>query len=933
QLEKDNQARRELTIEQRNELAERARQVEELEARRRREVEELEAARARQAEELEAARARQVEELEAGRRREVENLVSQIHSLNAQLAEHGREVLRMAAELKQKDEDTKVLNAYVETLSGQNRLLVAQLRERDHHVKVAQSDVADLLAKFSELSAKFLESEHKVRALSTQLANRNAEAERLLAQLANRGATVEMLAAKTAHQDELLAATNTHLANVEAELSQIKHSLGWRLLSRYGRIKYRYLKPVINKLKGTPTEAQSAAPAIAQATSAVSEKTFPMMEVAPAARLQAHQATVDIIVCVHNALDDVKHCLDSLVRYTRLPYSLILVDDGSDEETRGYLSHFATYQGAALIRNEEARGYTYAANQGLRQSRADYAILLNSDTQVTPDWLDRMVACGESDPRIGLIGPLSNTASWQSVPEIFDGSDWAKNELPEDLTVADMGQTVAQSSARLYPRLPFLNGFCLMIKKKLIDEIGYFDEETFGEGYGEENDYSLRAAKAGWQLAVADDVYIYHSQSRSYSNERRKELVARSDKALVAKHGQKPLADGVTVCRYDRVLEGVRARSRFIHERQEIIEKGQSKWEGKRVLFILPLLEPAGGANVIIQEGTAMQKMGVDVRILTLTARRAAFERIYSGVTLPLVDVENEQYIPALFADYDAVVAAMSGTVDWLDPLTPVPQLPVRGYYIQDFEPRFFPEGTAAFRTAWNSYTRYTDLVRVTKTEWNRDTIKKEIRVDCSVVGPSVDTDLHRPRHRRDGDWPARPLRIAAMIRPSTPRRNPRLTMEVLREIYGMHKDNLQIILFGCDSNDPEFGELPQDFAWRNAGVLTRPQLAFLLNEVDMFVDFSTFQAMGLTALESMACGAAVILPESGGAASFARHEENSLMVNTASQQACLDAVQRLIMDAKLRAQIQHQAMYDVCQFFPERAAFNILSALFAAEG
>ena len=90
---------------------------------------------------------------------------------------------------------------------------------------------------------------------------------------------------------------------------------------------------------------------------------------------------------------------------------------------------------------------------------------------------------------------------------------------------------------------------------------------------------------------------------------------------------------------------------------------------------------------------------------------------------------------------------------------------------------------------------------------------------------------------------------------------------------------------------------------------------------------------MGLTALESMACGAGVILPESGGAASFARHEENSLIVNTASPQACLDAVQRLIMDAKLRAHIQHQAMYDVCQYFPERAAFNILGALFATEG
>ncbi|HKQ08332.1 MAG TPA: methyltransferase domain-containing protein, partial [Blastocatellia bacterium] len=121
QLEKDNQARRELTIEQRNELAERARQVEELEARRRREVEELEAARARQAEELEAARARQVEELEAGRRREVENLVSQIHSLNAQLADLQSlptTVEELTAKLTEREQEIERLNKLIEMKDG-----------------------------------------------------------------------------------------------------------------------------------------------------------------------------------------------------------------------------------------------------------------------------------------------------------------------------------------------------------------------------------------------------------------------------------------------------------------------------------------------------------------------------------------------------------------------------------------------------------------------------------------------------------------------------------------------------------------------------------------------------------------------------------------------------------------------------------------------
>ena len=125
----------------------------------------------------------------------------------------------------------------------------------------------------------------------------------------------------------------------------------------------------------------------------------------------------------------------------------------------------------------------------------------------------------ESDPRIGLVGPLSNTASWQSIPDVrLPDGEWAENPLGEGTTPEDMARSVARYSGRLYPRLPFLNGFCLLIRRQVIDELGRFDEVTFGRGYGEENDYCLRAAKAGWQLAVADDVYVYHRQSRSYSH-------------------------------------------------------------------------------------------------------------------------------------------------------------------------------------------------------------------------------------------------------------------------------------------------------------------------------------------------------------------------------------------------------------------------------
>ena len=111
--------------------------------------------------------------------------------------------------------------------------------------------------------------------------------------------------------------------------------------------------------------------------------------------LAPHAEPVDVIVCVHNALADVRACLSSVVRHTRPPYRLVLVDDGSDEPTRDFLRGWAARQGARLVRHDAAQGYTRAANAGWRASAAPWVVLLNSDTIVAPLWLDRLVAAAD----------------------------------------------------------------------------------------------------------------------------------------------------------------------------------------------------------------------------------------------------------------------------------------------------------------------------------------------------------------------------------------------------------------------------------------------------------------------------------------------------------------------------------------------------------
>jgi GT2 family glycosyltransferase len=646
-----------------------------------------------------------------------------------------------------------------------------------------------------------------------------------------------------------------------------------------------------------------------------------------------HQEPVDIIVCVHNALEDVKNCLESILAKTPPPYRLILVDDGSGVETRDFLAAFAAKEGCQLIRNEQARGYTRAANQGLRASTGQFVILINSDTIVTNGWVDRMITCANSDPKFGIIGPLSNTASWQSIPEIDSNGDWAANPLPDDLTVDQMGELVARYSGRIYPEMKFLNGFCLMIRRQLIDDIGYFDEETFGQGYGEEDDYSLRARKAGWKLALADDSYIYHAQSKSYSHEKRKRLTELAGQNLIRKHSEKMIREGVTDCRENRTLQGIRAQSRQFDARRRCIQDGQRMFADRRVLFVLPIQSAGGGGNVVFSEARAMRLMGVDVQVFNLVSNRDVFLNSYPNLDIPVIFGEKEDLVD-LAAQFDALVATANNSVAWLIPVREQNPLVTLGYYVQGFEPLMYSPGSEEYQQAFRSYTLIPEMVLFTKTNWTSQQVFQNTGARCALVGPSVEVDLFRPRPRQlMNENHASPVRIGAMVRANSPYRAPKLTMSVLRDIYWRYGSRVEILVFGMDKDDPDVNWLPTEFSWKLAGVLSPRQVANYINELDIFADFSSHQAMGLTALEAMACGVAVIVPSNGGATEFAVNGENALVIDTTSEQKCLNSVARLVEDQPLREKIQRNALSSASQYFPERPALEILKALFHSGG
>lgn len=254
--------------------------------------------------------------------------------------------------------------------------------------------------------------------------------------------------------------------------------------------------------------------------------------------LPGSKMTVDIVICVYNAVEETLDCLESIRRHTSIPHTVTVIDDKSTDVTREQLRRYV--QGKPWIRlfeNDVNLGYTRSANIGMSSSTAEWVVLLNSDTIVTPGWLEGMFEVVQARPNAAMIGPLSNAASWQSVPSLHDvKGGWSSNPLPEGFSPVDVGRLVRELSPQQFPEATLLNGFCTLMRRSVIEEVGYLDEAAFPMGYGEENDLCLRVRKAGYSLVLADHVYVYHVKSASFGSARRAELSKRGTASLLAKH-------------------------------------------------------------------------------------------------------------------------------------------------------------------------------------------------------------------------------------------------------------------------------------------------------------------------------------------------------------------------------------------------------------
>ena len=258
---------------------------------------------------------------------------------------------------------------------------------------------------------------------------------------------------------------------------------------------------------------------------------------------------MDIIICVHNALECVQRCLTSVAAYRDATvHRLIIVNDGSQPATTEWLRAFAKqHQNTQLIEHETAQGYTRSANAGMAASDAEALVLLNSDTEVAPNWIEKLFDTFDAVPGIGIVGPISNAASQQSVPDNRSSTtNTAINPLPDGYDVMRMDRWCEeQATENSFVLVPLVHGFCFAVRKEVRERIGMFDEQAFPYGYGEENDFCLRASNAGFLLAVALHTFVFHEKSQSFDSEKRIALMKNSADKIGEVHGRERIVNAM----------------------------------------------------------------------------------------------------------------------------------------------------------------------------------------------------------------------------------------------------------------------------------------------------------------------------------------------------------------------------------------------------
>jgi GT2 family glycosyltransferase/glycosyltransferase involved in cell wall biosynthesis len=306
---------------------------------------------------------------------------------------------------------------------------------------------------------------------------------------------------------------------------------------------------------------------------------------------------IQVVIPVYLGREETLACLGAVVETTAGMATIVVIDDASpDRQLTSALADLAAASVINLLRNETNQGFAGSVNRALALHRGSDTVLFNADALPFGDWLGRLQAVAYSAADIGTVTPLSNSGSIVSYPA-GEASDLSATEA------ASLDSLAARIGPGTPVDLPTGVGFCLYLRHDCLDETGLFDAATFAAGYGEENDFCLRARRRGWRHVLAANVYIRHLGSCSFGS-RRAALTERNRRLLGLRHPH-----------YDGLVDSFIAADPVRAVRRRLDEERLVSRAGDTVLLVTSPL-PGGVERFVRQRCARLRAQGLSPLIL-----------------------------------------------------------------------------------------------------------------------------------------------------------------------------------------------------------------------------------------------------------------------------------------------------------------------------
>lgn len=313
---------------------------------------------------------------------------------------------------------------------------------------------------------------------------------------------------------------------------------------------------------------------------------------------------LNVIVPVYRNLKVTRECLERVIScHKNRPYQVTVINDCSPEpEIHTYLEQLASTGKINLIVHKVNQGFPASVNDGMLFDVDADVVLLNSDAYVTDYWLDRLRSSVYKEEKIATGTAFSNNATIFSYPVNCQELE----DIPEDLTLEELAQVFYEVNGDRSIKVPTGHGFCLYIRRDALKEVGYFDAETWGKGYGEEVDWCQKALDLGWHHIAATGVFVQHVGSQSFTGDKT-DLLKKSMNVMREKYPE-----------YDLVIQDFIKSDPFAEVRRNVDIARLQRYSSR---FILMLNHNLGGgterhfkdlANILESEQTGILMLKPD---------------------------------------------------------------------------------------------------------------------------------------------------------------------------------------------------------------------------------------------------------------------------------------------------------------------------------